>query len=70
MVNICYWLPDQEEKVDEAFFRELKEALQLQALVPTASLNNSCICLEMQYDRVKQSRSLLVSFVQNQKNKK
>lgn len=41
MLSICYWLPDQEEKVDGSLFRQLKEALQLQALVLTGGLNNS-----------------------------
>lgn len=41
MLSICYWLPDQEEKVDGSLLRQLKEALQLQALVLTGGLNNS-----------------------------
>lgn len=69
MVSICYWLLDQKEKVDEAFFRQLEEALQLQAMVLIGGLNNFCICLERQYGRVKLSRSFLMSTEQNQKKK-
>lgn len=69
MVSICYWLLDQKEKVDEAFFRQLEEALQLQATVLIGGLNNSCVCLERQYGRVKLSRSFLMSTEQNQQKK-
>ncbi|PKU34423.1 hypothetical protein llap_15271 [Limosa lapponica baueri] len=33
VVGVCYSLPDQEEVVDDAFFRQLEEASLLQALV-------------------------------------
>ncbi|GAB0209463.1 hypothetical protein GRJ2_003412000 [Grus japonensis] len=33
VVGVCYSLPDQEEVVDEAFFRQLEETSLLQVLV-------------------------------------
>lgn len=61
---------DQEEKVDEALFRQLKGTLQLQALVHVGGLAIPDLCLERQYVWVKQSSSFLVSTEQNQKIKK
>ena len=40
----CYGAPDEEEEVDEAFFRQLEEASYLQALVLMADLNYANIC--------------------------
>lgn len=70
MVIVCYRLSDQEEKVDEASFRQLKGGLLLQALVHVGSLAKPDLCLERQYVWVKQSRSFLVNIERNQKIKK
>ena len=43
-VDVCYGAPDEEEEVDEAFFRQLEEASCLQALVLMADLNYANIC--------------------------
>ena len=37
-MDVCYGRPDEEEEVDEAFFRELEEASCLQSLVLMADL--------------------------------
>lgn len=44
VVGVCYRPPGQEEDVDEAFFRQVKEASYFQALVLMESVSHSYIC--------------------------
>ena len=39
VVGVCYRPPDQEEEVDEAFYRQLEVASQSQALVLVGDFN-------------------------------
>ena len=39
VVGVYYMAPDQDEELDEAFYRELIAASQLQALVITGDFN-------------------------------
>jgi len=40
IVGVCYRAPDQEEEVDEAFYRQLKVASQSEALVQMGDFNH------------------------------
>jgi len=44
IVGVYYRPPDQEEEVNEAFYRQLKVALQSQALVLMRDFNQPDIC--------------------------
>ena len=44
IVCVCCRPPDQEEQVDEAFYRQLKVASRSLALVLTADVNHTSIC--------------------------
>ena len=44
VVGVCYRPPDQEEEVDEAFYRQLEVALQTQALVLMGDFSHPDIC--------------------------
>ena len=44
VVGVYYRPPDQEEEVDEAFYRQLKVASQSQALVLMGDFNHPDIC--------------------------
>ncbi|KAJ7413876.1 mitochondrial fission process protein 1 [Pitangus sulphuratus] len=44
VVGVCYRSPDQEEEVDEAFYRQLEAASKSQALVFVGDFNYPDIC--------------------------
>lgn len=44
VVGVCYRLPDQEEQVHEAFYRQLKVASCLQVLVFMGYFNHPDVC--------------------------
>jgi len=60
-VGVYYRPPDQEEEVDEAFYRQLKIASQSQALVLGGDFNHSDICWKDHTARHTQSRRFLQS---------
>jgi len=59
IVGVYYRPPDQEEEVDEAFYRQLKAASQSQALVLVGDFNHPDICWEDHTARHTQSRRFL-----------
>jgi len=64
-VGVYYWPPDQEEEVDEAFYRQLQAALQSQALVLMGDFNQPDISWEDHTARQAQSRRFLQSINDN-----
>jgi len=64
-VAVCYRPPDQEEEVDEAFYRQLKVASQSQALVLMGDFNHPDISWEDHTARHMQSRRFLQSIDDN-----
>ncbi|XP_063280190.1 uncharacterized protein LOC134564864 isoform X3 [Prinia subflava] len=65
VVGVCYRLPEQEEEVDEAFYRQLEAASQFQALVLVGDLNYPDICWRSNTAKHKQSRRFLESIDDN-----
>ncbi|XP_075302833.1 uncharacterized protein LOC142365677 isoform X1 [Opisthocomus hoazin] len=65
IVGVYYRPPDQEEEVDEAFYRQLQAASQSQALVLMGDLNHPDISWEDHTARHMQSRRLLQSIDDN-----
>jgi len=59
IVGVYYRSPDQEEEVDEAFYRQLKVAPQSQALVLLGDFNHPDISWEDHTARYTQSRRFL-----------
>lgn len=49
VISIFYSLPDQDEEVSEAFFRQLKVVSGLQALVLMGDFNHSYLLENQQY---------------------
>jgi len=64
-VGVYYRPPDQDEEVDEAFYRQLKGASQSQALVLMGDFNHPDISWEGHTARHTQSRRLLQSIEDN-----
>jgi len=62
---VYYRSPDQEEEVDEAFYRQLQTALQSQALVLVGDFKNADIRWEDHAPRHMQSRRFLQSIDDN-----
>ena len=60
VLDVCY-RPDQEEEVDEAFFRQLEKASQSQALALMRDFNHPSIYWKDNTAGCKQSRRLLES---------
>ena len=60
-VGVYYRPPDQEEEVDEAFYRQLQAASQSQALVLMGDFNHPDISWEDHKSRQAQSRRCLQS---------
>jgi len=60
-VGVHYRPPDQEEEVDEAFYRQLEVVSQSQALGLMGDFNHSDICWKDHTVRHRQSRSFLKS---------
>ncbi|TRZ09133.1 hypothetical protein HGM15179_017974 [Zosterops borbonicus] len=65
VVGVCYRLPEQEEEVDEAFYRQLEAASQFQALVLVGDLNYPDICWRSNTAKRKHSRRFLESIDDN-----
>jgi len=65
IVGVYYRPPDQEEEVDEAFYRQLKVASQSQALVLVGDFKHPDICWEDHTARHTQSRRFLQSIDDN-----
>ncbi|KAK4806252.1 hypothetical protein QYF61_013396 [Mycteria americana] len=65
VVDVCYRLPDQEEQVDEAFYRQLGAASHLQALILLRDFNHLNICWRDNRAGHKQSRKFLESINDN-----
>jgi len=65
IVDVYYRPPDQEEEVDEAFYKQLKVASQSQALVLMGDFKNADIRWEDHAARHMQSRRLLQSISDN-----
>jgi len=61
VVGVYYRPPDQEEEVDEAFYRQLEVVSLPQALVLLEDFNHPDICWEDHTDRHTQSRRFLRS---------
>ncbi|GAB0207491.1 hypothetical protein GRJ2_003214800 [Grus japonensis] len=59
VLGICYRLPDQEEVVDEAFFKQLEEASHLQALALMGNFNHPDIYWKDNTAGLEQSRRFL-----------
>ncbi|CAM5095768.1 unnamed protein product [Natator depressus] len=59
VVGVCYRPPDQEDEVDEAFFRQLMEVTTLQALVLMGDFNHPDICWESNTAVHRQCRKFL-----------
>ena len=59
IVGVYYRPPDQEEEVDEAFYRQLQAASQSQALVLMGDFNHPDISWEDHTARHAQSRRFL-----------
>jgi len=64
-VGVYYRPPDQEEEVDEAFYRQLQAASLSQALVLTGDFNHPDISWEDHTARQAQSRRFLQSIDDN-----
>lgn len=43
VMGVCYRLPNQEEEIDEAFFRQLEETLYLQTPVLMGDFNHPSV---------------------------
>ena len=65
VVDVYYRPHDQEEEVDEAFYRQLKAASQSQALVLMGDFNHPDISWEDHTVRLTQSRRFLQSINDN-----
>jgi len=65
MVGVYYRPPDQEEEIDEAFYRQLQAASQSQALVLMGNFNHPDISWEDHTARQVQSRRFLQSIDDN-----
>jgi len=65
IVGVNYRPPDQDEEVDEAFYRQLKVASQSQALVLMGNFNHPDICWEDHTARHLQSRRFIQSIDDN-----
>jgi len=65
MVGVYYRPPDQQEEVDEAFYRQLQAASQSQALVLMGDFNHPDISWEDHIARQAQSRRFLQSIDDN-----
>ncbi|GAB0207135.1 mitochondrial enolase superfamily member 1 [Grus japonensis] len=65
VVGVYYRPPDQEEEVDEAFYRQVEVASQSQALVLMGDLNHPDICWKGNTARHAQSRRFLQSIDDN-----
>jgi len=65
IVGVCYSPLDQEEEDDEAFYKQLQAASQLQALVLMGDFNHPDISWEDDTDRPMQSRRFLQSIDDN-----
>lgn len=64
VVDIYYRLPDQEEEIDEAFYRETKAASRSRALIITRD-SNTMILLERQHSEAQTGGScsaLIITF--------
>jgi len=59
VVGVYYRPPDQEEEVDEAFYRQLNVALQSQALVLMGYFNHPDVCWKDHTARHMQCRRFL-----------
>jgi len=64
-VGVYYRTPDQEEEVDEAFYRQLQAASQTRALVLMGDFSHPDISWEDHRARNMQSRSFLQSIDDN-----
>jgi len=64
-VDLYYRPPDQEEEVDEAFYRQLQVASQSQVLVLMGDFNHPGIYWEDHTTRHMQSRRFLQNFDDN-----
>ncbi|GAB0208601.1 hypothetical protein GRJ2_003325800 [Grus japonensis] len=65
VVGVYYSPPDQEEEVDEAFYRQLEVASQSQALVLMGDFNHPGICWNSNMAKHAQSRRFLQSIDDN-----
>ncbi|GAB0210390.1 mitochondrial enolase superfamily member 1 [Grus japonensis] len=65
VVGVYYRPPDQEEEVDEAFYRQLEVASRSQALVLMGDFNHPGICWKDNRARHAQSRGFLQSIDDN-----
>ena len=65
IVDVYYRPPDEEEEVDEAFYRQLKAASQSQVLVLVGDFNHPDISWEDHTARQGQSRRFLQSIDDN-----
>ncbi|KAJ7416114.1 glycerol kinase [Pitangus sulphuratus] len=65
VVGVCYRPPEQEEEVNEAFYRQLEAASQSQALVLVGDFNYSDICWRNNTVKHKQSKRFLESIDDN-----
>ncbi|GAB0208404.1 hypothetical protein GRJ2_003306100 [Grus japonensis] len=65
VVGVDYRPPDQEEEVNEAFYRQLEVASQSQALVLMGDLNHPDICWKGNAAKHAQSRRFLQSIDDN-----
>jgi len=65
IVGVYYRPPDQEEEVDEAFYKQLKAVSQSQALVLMGDFNHPDISWEDHTARHMQPRRLLQSINDN-----
>ena len=59
MVGVCYKPPNQDEEVDEAFYKQLEEVTQLPVLVRMGYLNFLDICWKYNTALRNQSRRFL-----------
>ncbi|GAB0188477.1 hypothetical protein GRJ2_001313000 [Grus japonensis] len=65
IVRVCYRPPDQEDRKDEAFYRQIRAASHSQALVLMGDFNHSNICWRDNTARHKQCRRFLESIEDN-----
>jgi len=65
VVGVYYRPPDQEEKIDEAFYRQLKVASQSQALILMGDCNHADNCWRDHTARHTQSKRFLQSIDDN-----
>jgi len=65
VVGVYYRPPEQEEEVDEAFYRQLKVSSRSQALVLMGDLKHPDICWKDNTARCTQSRSFLQNIDDN-----